>query len=116
MQRRHIGGVRSLESEGAVIGAIVGHWYERRAGRMPAPARAQRLGVLVASGLIVGESLFGVLNAGLIVALSNDAPLAVVPADFPAANAIGVGSFVAIIFLLYRWMLQRARAARPSAR
>jgi putative OPT family oligopeptide transporter len=50
---------------GVVIGAIVGHWYERRAERMPAPARAQRLGVLVASGLIVGESLFGVLNAGL---------------------------------------------------
>ena len=101
---------------GVVIGAVVGHWYERRAERMPAPERAQRLGVLVASGLIVGESLFGVLNAGLIVALSNDAPLAVVPADFPAANAIGIAAFVAIIVVLYRWMLQRARAARPGAR
>ena len=97
---------------GVVVGAIVGHWYERRAERMPAPARAQRLGVLVASGLIVGESLFGVLNAGLIVALSNDAPLGIVPADFAAANAIGIASFVAIIVLLYRWMLQRSRAAR----
>jgi putative OPT family oligopeptide transporter len=100
---------------GVVIGAIVGHWYERRAERMPAPARAQRLGVLVASGLIVGESLFGVLNAGLIVALSNDAPLALVAADFAAANAIGVVSFAAIVFVLYRWMLQRSRAATPSA-
>jgi len=99
---------------GVVIGAIVGHWYERRAERMPAPARAQRLGVLVASGLIVGESLFGVLNAGLIVALSNDAPIALVPADFPGANAIGIASFVAIVFALYRWMLQRARASQPS--
>jgi hypothetical protein len=65
--------------------------------------------------LIVGESLFGVLNAGLIVATSNDAPIALVPADFPAANAIGITSFVAIVFALYRWMLQRARAAKPSA-
>jgi putative OPT family oligopeptide transporter len=94
---------------GVVLGAVVGHWYERRAARMPAPERAQRLGVLVASGLIVGESLFGVVNAGLIVAASNDAPLAVVPADFALANAIGIGAFVAIIVLLYRWMLQRAR-------
>jgi putative OPT family oligopeptide transporter len=99
---------------GVVIGAIVGHWYEQRATLMPAPARAQRLGVLIASGLIVGESLFGVLNAGLIVAMSNDAPIALVPADFPAANAIGIASFVAIVFALYRWMLQRARAARSS--
>jgi putative OPT family oligopeptide transporter len=99
---------------GVVLGAVVGHWYERRAARMPAPERAQRLGVLVASGLIVGESLFGVINAGLIVASSNEAPLAVVPADFPLANAIGIGAFVAIIVLLYRWMLQRARAAKPA--
>jgi putative OPT family oligopeptide transporter len=100
---------------GVVLGAVVGHWYERRAARMPAPERAQRLGVLVASGLIVGESLFGVINAGLIVASSNDAPLAVVSADFPLANAIGIGAFVAIIILLYRWMLQRSRAATPTA-
>ena len=99
---------------GVVIGAIVGHWYERRAELMPDPGRAQRLGVLVASGLIVGESLFGVLNAGLIVALSNDAPIALVPADFGPANAIGIVSFVAIIVVLYRWMLQRSRAARPT--
>ena len=59
--------------------------------------------------MIVGESLFGVINAGLIVASSNEAPLALVPADFPLANAIGIGAFVAIIVLLYRWMLQRAR-------
>ena len=33
--------------------------------------------------MIVGESLFGVLNAvGLIVAANRDAPLAVVPAEF----------------------------------
>jgi putative OPT family oligopeptide transporter len=91
-----------------VIGAVVGHWYTRRVKRAPAPERAQQLGVLVASGLIVGESLFGVLNAGLIVALSNDAPLALVPADFPPANIIGLLSFITLAVLLYRWMLRRS--------
>ena len=98
-----------------VVGAVVGHWYERRAARARAPERAQRLGVLVASGMIVGESLFGVVNAGLIVATSNDAPLAFVPATFVAANAIGLITFVALIVSLYRWMLARAAAA-PAPR
>jgi putative OPT family oligopeptide transporter len=94
------------------IGAIVGHWYEKRVGWgqtpwAPGADRSQRLGVLVASGLIVGESLFGVLNAGLIVATSNDAPLALVAADFARANLIGLVSFVALIVLLYGWMLRK---------
>jgi putative OPT family oligopeptide transporter len=94
-----------------VVGSVVGHWYNKQAARMPQPDRAERLGVLVASGLIVGESLFGVLNAGLIVALSNDAPIALVPAAFAPATVIGTLSFVASIVLLYRWMLQRSVTA-----
>ena len=94
-----------------VVGSVVGHWYNKYAVRMPQPDRAERLGVLVASGLIVGESLFGVLNAGLIVALSNDAPIALVPAEFAPATFIGTMSFVALIVLLYRWMLHRSAAA-----
>jgi putative OPT family oligopeptide transporter len=94
-----------------VVGSIVGHWYDGRARRMRDPARAERLGVLVASGLIVGESLFGVINAGLIVAFSNDAPIALVPADFAPANAIGFLSFVALVVWLYGWMLRRGRRA-----
>ncbi len=97
-----------------VVGSVVGHWYNRRAARMRAPERAERLGVLVASGMIVGESLFGVLNAGLIVGLSNDAPLAVVPADFAAANVLGLAGFVTLVALLYGWMMRRAIAA-PAA-
>jgi putative OPT family oligopeptide transporter len=98
-----------------VLGSVVGHWYEGRAARMRNPDRAQRLGVLVASGMIVGESLFGVLNAGLIVATSSDAPIAVVPGTFALANPIGIVAFVALVTLLYRWMLQRSTAA-PAAR
>lgn len=90
-----------------VVGAMVGHWYNGRARQAKEPARAERLGTLVASGLIVGESLFGVLNAGLIVALANDAPLALVGDDFAPAKLLGVLSFVALAFGLYRWMLTR---------
>jgi putative OPT family oligopeptide transporter len=95
-----------------VVGAVIGHWYNRRAAHARDPARAERLGVLVASGMIVGESLFGVLNAGLIVAFANDAPIAIVAADFAPANPIGLVLFVALIVWLYGWMLRRVPAAR----
>ncbi|MEO7363265.1 MAG: oligopeptide transporter, OPT family, partial [Gemmatimonadaceae bacterium] len=91
-----------------VVGAVVGHWYNRRAKQSREPARAERLGTLVASGLIVGESLFGVLTAGLIVAFKNDAPLALVAESFVVAKPLGLMAFVALVFLLYRWMLNRA--------
>jgi putative OPT family oligopeptide transporter len=97
-----------------VIGAVVGHWYNGRAARAPNAGRAERLGTLVASGLIVGESLFGVLNAGLIVAFSSDAPIAVVPEDFAPAKLLGLVGFVGLVFALYRWMLQRSSATLPT--
>jgi putative OPT family oligopeptide transporter len=96
-----------------VLGALVGHWYVGRTKRTSAPDRAERLGVLVASGMIVGESLFGVLNAGLIVALASDAPIALVPASFSPATAIGTVAFCALVALLYRWMLRQEGA--PAA-
>lgn len=95
-----------------VVGAIVGNWYSKRAERSKEPARAERLGTLVASGLIVGESLFGVLNAGLIVAFANDAPLALVGEDFAPAKILGVVGFIGLVFALYRWMLQKTDAKR----
>ncbi|MCB1055543.1 MAG: oligopeptide transporter, OPT family, partial [Acidobacteria bacterium] len=90
-----------------VLGSIIGHLYNKRVAKGPEPEHAERLGVLVASGLIVGESLFGVLIAGLIVATSNDAPLAVVGAEFGPAKLLGVLAFVGLIVVLYRWMLRR---------
>jgi putative OPT family oligopeptide transporter len=95
-----------------VVGAVISHWYDGRIRSAPNPERAERLGTLVASGLIVGESLWGVINAGLIVALSKEAPLALVPEDFPPAPWLGVLGFVGAIFLLYRWMLRRSAANR----
>jgi hypothetical protein len=93
-----------------VVGSIVGHWYDKRARAMPNPERAERLGTLVASGLIVGESIWGVINAGLIVALSKDAPIGIVPEDFAPAPWLGLLLFVAAIVWLYGWMLRKSKA------
>ena len=60
------------------IGALLGYFYDKWAARAPSPEFAQRMGVLLATGLIVGESLFGVVFAGIVAATSKDAPLAVV--------------------------------------
>ena len=92
------------------IGALIGWWYNWRAAQGPDATRAQHLGVLVASGMIVGESLFSVLLAGLIVALNSDAPLAIVTGEFAPATFAGVAGFVAIIVLVYGWMLRRGGA------
>ena len=93
-----------------VVGAVISHWYDRKARSMPDPERADRLGTLVASGLIVGESLWGVLNAGLIVGLSKDAPIGLFPEDFALAPWLGVIGFIGAIVLLYGWMLRRSAA------
>jgi putative OPT family oligopeptide transporter len=97
-----------------VIGSVLSYWYNGRASKSPNPERAERLGTLVASGLIVGESLWGVINAGLIVALSNDAPIALVPAEFAGGPWLGVLGFVGAILWLYWWMLRRSRTAPPA--
>ena len=83
------------------------HWYNNKAKLAVQPDRAERLGTLVASGLIVGESLFGVLNAGLIVAFNSDAPIALVGEDFAPAKLLGLVAFASLVFALYRWMLGR---------
>ena len=95
-----------------VVGAVLSYFYDKRIRHASNPERAERLGTLVASGLIVGESLWGVINAGLIVGLSNDAPLALVPEAFRPAPWLGLLGFVGVIAWLYSWMLRRSRIAR----
>ena len=92
-----------------VLGAIVATWYERVARASKDYARADRLGTLVASGLIVGESLFGVLNAGLIVGFNSDAPIALVPEDFAPGRILAILGFAGSVALLYSWMVKKAR-------
>ena len=55
------------------------------------------------------ESLFGVLNAGLIVAFSNDAPIAILKEEPSFAAILGLVAFAGLVVWLYRWMLARVR-------
>ena len=88
-----------------IIGAVLGHFYDRAAERGRTPEATKRFGVLLASGLIVGESLFGVALAGIIVASGNATPLSIVGDSFAgSANALGTLAFVAVTVALYRWI------------
>ncbi|MEO8142495.1 MAG: oligopeptide transporter, OPT family, partial [Sphingomicrobium sp.] len=82
------------------VGATIGYLYNRWAERAPDPAFAERLGVLMATGLIVGESLFGVAFAGIVGATDNDSPLALVT-DFAWAVPLGLVAFAGAIAWLY---------------
>jgi putative OPT family oligopeptide transporter len=91
-----------------VFGAVVSQWFKARAKKTANPSNAEQKGVLIASGLIVGESLFGVALAGVIVATNNDAPLALVPPTEWLAPAVGVVAMAGLVFALYRWALRSA--------
>ena len=88
-----------------VVGAIVGWAWDRRAEASSRPAMRKQLGVLLASGMIVGEGLFGVAIAAVTVFSGKDAPLAVVGDSF-AGTALWLGAigFVVATALLYRWL------------
>ncbi len=97
-----------------VVGAVIGWIYERIVSKDRTAAPAKRMGVLIASGFIVGESLFNVALAGLIVGTNNPSPLAA-----PFAPSEHVGMVLAVIAAaivvssLYRWA--RKAAARTEA-
>jgi len=98
-----------------VVGALVGSAYDRRADRGANPRGTRQLGVLLASGMIVGESLMGVLMAALVVFSGKAAPLALVGDDFAGASVwLGAGIFAAAIVLLYRW-ISRLDVAIPRS-
>jgi putative OPT family oligopeptide transporter len=96
------------------VGAIVGWIFDTRADRLSkAKAEAtKQLGTLLASGLIVGESVLAVGFTAWVAFSEKPFPAAVLSDD--AANyafmginatmlAAGLG-FIAVIFLTYRWL------------
>ena len=94
----------------AVIGAVVGWSYNRWVATRPNGEVARRLGVLVASGFIVGESLFGVLLAGVIVVTGKATPFAVVGDAFATPSMwLGAIAFIAVVYATYRWAAGLAR-------
>ena len=95
-----------------VVGALVGAWFDARAERGAKADATKQLGVLLASGLIVGESLLGVIIAAVVAFSGNPAPLALVGGGFETASIwIGGAVFVAVTVWLYRWIARMGRAA-----
>jgi putative OPT family oligopeptide transporter len=89
-----------------VVGALAGWYYDRHVGHGPKGEARKQLGVLLASGMIVGEGLVGVLIAALVAFSGKDFPLALVGDDFAEGAAVWIGgaAFASVVFLLYRWI------------
>ena len=94
-----------------VIGAVCGWFYDKAIKTTRFADVGRRMGVLLASGLIVGESLFLVMTAGVIVATGNDAPFAMLPegSTWPAMLS-GIAVFAVLTLALYAWI--RSRSAK----
>jgi putative OPT family oligopeptide transporter len=98
-----------------VVGAIAGWFFDRAADRGPKPDAAKQLGVLLASGLIVGESTIGVVISAIVVFSGVAAPLALVNPEFEIVGKIlGAVAFVVIVAVLYRWIWRLANREAPS--
>ena len=94
-----------------VVGAVAGWLFDRRTDRTARPEATKQLGVLLASGLIVGEGIIGVVISAIIVFSGKDAPLALVGPGFETAGKfLGGLAFAAIAIGLYRWVLRLAPA------
>ena len=103
-----------------VIGSVMGwfiHRYLRQRAALRSPGHEEEdveacnhRGVLFASGLIVGESLVGVIIALIIVVSvtsgGSENPLALVGKDFQTiANGIGFAAFIATIVIFARHII-----------
>ena len=99
------------------VGGLIGFFYNRWADGRPEPGRARRFGTLAATGLIVGESLFGVVFAGIAGATGSEAPLAlpfIGDGYAPVGQVVGVAFFAGAIALLYRWTRRTSAEAEGA--
>lgn len=85
-----------------VIGAVIGHFWNRMALRTPRPDFTERLGVLLATGLVVGDSLSGLIYAGAVGALGDPGRMALVGEGFaPVSEWIAFIALVALVVGIY---------------
>jgi len=92
-----------------VVGAVLGHIYNRWADRQSDPGFAERMGVLGATGLIVGDSLFNVVYAGIVAGADNPDALAVIE-EAGWQTPVGIALFIGMIVYLYAQTRKRASA------
>jgi uncharacterized oligopeptide transporter (OPT) family protein len=103
-------------SIGTVVALLADMALDRRAkatGESFAKVAAapQRRALLLGSGMIVGESLFGVGNALLITLSGKQEPLAVVGEDFaPTAEILATVVFIGLCVGSYKWFMGKQQA------
>jgi len=96
-----------------VLGALLGWLLQRAIARHGAghgqawTEAAHERGLLLASGLIVGESLMGLLIAALIGFSGSDSPLALVGEGFAPAMWLGLICFAALFAFFFRRVLRQ---------
>lgn len=93
---------------GAALGWLLQRGIRAHAADKAWVAAAEERGLLLASGLIVGESLMGLLLAALIGLSGSDAPLALVGEGFAPAMWLGLLYFVGLCLFFYRRVLRRS--------
>lgn len=102
-------GIGMVLFAGAILGLLVRRgikaWGERAGQAWVAAAEERSL--LLASGLIVGESLMGLLIAALIGISGQDAPLALFGEGFELAKWLGLASFAGMGVFFHRYVLRR---------
>src|SRR3954462_10026330 len=98
------------------FGAVLGGFYTRWAVQSRSPALAERMGVLMATGLIVGESLMGVVYAFAVAGAekagsADSAGVFGLVAAYPAGMLVSLVGFAGAIGALYFWPKGRASDA-----
>ncbi len=98
------------------FGAVLGWFYNRWATQSKSPAFAERMGVLMATGLIVGESLMGVVYAFAVAGAekagsTDSANVFALIQPYSAVMIVSLVVFSAAIGGLYFWTRNRASDA-----
>jgi putative OPT family oligopeptide transporter len=91
------------------LGSITGWIYNKSVEKKTNGALAVRFGVLMASGLIVGESLLGVFNAAVVAATNNANPFKLTEIG-EMSIVVGLALFVVLTFGIYQWTGRQAKA------
>jgi len=98
------------------VGAVLGWFYNRWAMTARSPAFAERMGVLMATGLIVGESLMGVVYAFAVAGAekagsADSANVLALVEPYGSVMIVSLVVFAAAIAGLYVWTKGRASVA-----
>jgi len=102
------------------FGAVLGWFYNRWAMQSKSPAFAERMGVLMATGLIVGESLMGVVYAFAVAGAEkagspDSANVFGLVEPYSAVMMVSLVIFSLAIAALYLWTKSRASDAPSPA-